>query len=70
MNKDTVLGMVRHALTFGGGALATNGLASDAEVEQLVGALVTAAGIIWSILDKRAKRKAAATIAATTTPTL
>lgn len=50
--KDIVLGLLRHALTFGGGYLITKGLADSAGVESLVGALVTAIGGIWSIAEK------------------
>jgi hypothetical protein len=53
MNKDSILGLIRHLLTFGGGALVTKGFADDAEMQQLVGALITVIGVIWSIVQKR-----------------
>jgi hypothetical protein len=59
MNKETILGIVRHVLTFGGGFLVTKGLADAGEVTELVGAVAAILGVVWSILDKRAKKSAA-----------
>ena len=53
MNKEQVLGLVRHVLTFVGGILVAKGLASQAESIELVGALMTAIGGVWSILIKK-----------------
>lgn len=53
MNKEQVMGLVRHVLTFVGGILVANGLVTEIESVQLVGALVTAIGGIWSILSKK-----------------
>ena len=55
--KDTVLnGIVRHVLTAAGGALVARGYIAETELELVVGAVVTLAGVIWSAI---AKRKAA-----------
>lgn len=62
MNKETILGMVRHALTFGGGALASKGLTDDAQSAELVGALMTVIGIVWSIVDKLRRNPAPAAL--------
>ena len=56
MNKEILLGIIRHLLTASGGVLVTKGLSDPASVEGAVGALVTLIGFGWSIL---AKRKAA-----------
>lgn len=53
MNRDSILAVIRHGLTFAGGGLATNGLATQDEITQLVGAIVTLVGLVWSILEKR-----------------
>lgn len=53
MNKDQVLGLVRHILTFGGGILVTKGLASDAMSTELIGSLISIVGIVWSIVSKK-----------------
>jgi hypothetical protein len=51
--KDSILGIIRHVLTTGGGAIAAQGhLASD-EVNLAVGAIVTIVGVVWSVIEKR-----------------
>ena len=57
MNWDMIQGIVRHILTFGGGFLVTNGTLGQSDMEAGVGAIVTLAGIAWSVF---AKKKAAA----------
>ena len=53
MNTDTVLGIIRHMLTFGGGFMTQNGMATDDQVTTAVSAAVTLIGVIWSILSKK-----------------
>ena len=53
MNKDMVLGLVRHILTFGGGLLVTKGAIDAPGLDTLVGAIVTIIGVAWSIWAKR-----------------
>jgi len=53
MNKEQVLGVLRHSLTFLGGLLVAKGLVDDAIVPELSGALVTLVGGLWSILVKK-----------------
>ena len=54
--QDTVLnGVVRHLLTAGGGALVTTGVVSDGQLELVIGAIITLAGVIWSALAKKKK---------------
>lgn len=50
---ETVLGFVRHILTFGGGFLVANGTLGQSDMESAVGAIVTLIGIIWSALHKK-----------------
>lgn len=52
--KAQILGFVRHALTLAGGALVTQGLFSESELLEAVGAASTLIGFVWSWLDKRA----------------
>jgi len=59
MNRDTVLAILRHLLTVAGGSIATNGTLSSSELEQGIGAVLTLAGICWSVLEKRARARAA-----------
>jgi hypothetical protein len=60
MNKDTILGIIRHLATYGGGVLTSKGLASADDISTGAGALVALIGVVWSILQKRAAAKALA----------
>ena len=52
--KDTVLnGIVRHILTALGGALVTKGMIGEGELELVVGAVITLAGVVWSAVAKK-----------------
>jgi hypothetical protein len=50
MNKEQVLGIVRHILTFAGGIVVSRGLLDDATVTAVVGAIITIGGAVWSML--------------------
>lgn len=52
---ETILGLVRHALTFGGGYLVAKGYLDDASVNELVGAITAIVGIVWSGISKSDK---------------
>lgn len=53
MNAATLGGLIRHLLTFGGGALGLNGYVGEGDYELAAGALATMIGFVWSILEKR-----------------
>ena len=54
--KDTVLnGILRHVLTAGGGALVTLAVVTSGELQIVVGAIITIAGVIWSAMAKKQK---------------
>ena len=50
--KDTILSLIRHGLTFGGGFLAAKGLVSDDTLTALIPAVVTAIGALWGAVDE------------------
>jgi len=52
LTKEQVMGIVRHTLTFVGGLLITKGLIDESMLTELVGALSTLSGVIWSIVAK------------------
>ena len=54
MNKEQVLGIIRHTLTFVGGILIMKGLATEAMTQETIGALMTAVGAVWSIISHKA----------------
>lgn len=53
MNKEQIMGLVRHILTFVGGIIVANGVASETITTDLVGGLMTVIGSVWSILSKK-----------------
>ena len=55
LSKEELLGIVRHGLTFVGGLVITGGLIDSGLYAELTGGVLTIAGVIWSILDKRKK---------------
>lgn len=52
MNKDQVIGIVRHALTFLGGIIVTKGLIEESTLLEIVGSISTLIGAVWSIIEK------------------
>ena len=52
LTKEQVMGIVRHSLTFIGGIVVAKGYIDDSTVTEIVGAAVTLAGAVWSIVDK------------------
>ena len=54
---STVLaGLIRHALTALGGGLITSNWLSGDELNLAIGAVVTLAGIGWSVIEKKRRR--------------
>jgi flagellar motor component MotA len=53
MNKEKVLGLLRHTLTFVGGILISKGLVDETMLAEVVGAFVTIVGGVWSVLVKK-----------------
>lgn len=53
MNKEQVLGIIRHTLTFVGGILIIKGLSSEAVINETIGVVITAIGAIWSIVKNK-----------------
>ncbi len=53
MTKEQVLGVIRHVLTFAGGFLVTKGLVDEGAVMEVVGAVTTIIGSVWSIVAKK-----------------
>ena len=52
VNKEQVLGLIRHALTFVGGCLVANGILTDTVSADIVGACMALIGAIWSVIVK------------------
>lgn len=48
-----LMGIIRHALSFGGGVVVMRGTFDASDMNQIVGALMTIIGILWSAWEKR-----------------
>lgn len=53
MDAGQVAGIVRHVLTFVGGIAVAKGLIDTETAAQVVGALATIIGVVWSVIAKR-----------------
>jgi len=53
MNKEQVMGIIRHTLTFVGGILIIKGLAAEGMVNETIGAVMTAVGAVWSLIKNK-----------------
>ena len=56
MNKK-VEGLIRHVLTFIGGLFITKGFIDESTLQEVIGALITLGGFVWSYVDKKDKPK-------------
>lgn len=52
MNKEQVLGIIRHILTAAGVILVYKGIVDDGTVLAVIGAVTSAVAGIWSLFDK------------------
>ncbi len=52
MKQEQALGILRHTLTFVGGVLIARGIVTEGWVADVVGAVMTLVGSIWSVADK------------------
>jgi hypothetical protein len=53
MNKEQILGLIRHTLTFVGGIIVAHGVATEALTADLIGGIMTVVGSVWSIVSKK-----------------
>lgn len=51
--KEAIGTMIRAVLKIGGGALVAKGFADEAQVEAVIGAIVTIVGVAWGIWDAK-----------------
>jgi hypothetical protein len=58
MNREQILGIIRHVLTAAGGALVVKGTISAGDLQIAAGAITSLIGVAWSILapEKKAAR--------------
>lgn len=53
MNKEQILGIVRHVLTVVGGALVAKGFIDESVLLEGVGLITSIIGFVWSFKAKR-----------------
>jgi len=58
MNTEIITALVRHVLTAAAGAMAVRYGVDGATMDAIVGGAAALAGVLWSVLDKQARRKA------------
>jgi hypothetical protein len=51
--KEKLMGLIRHGLTFLGGLVVAKGYIDESSVMEIVGALMTLIGSIWSVAQKK-----------------
>lgn len=51
--KDKLLGLIRHGLTFIGGLVIAKGYIDESTAMEIVGALMTLLGSVWSVSSKK-----------------
>lgn len=65
MTQAQILGLVRAVLTSLGGALVTQGIVTNAQLSDVIGAILIIGGAVWSYLQKKQAHAALITAAAT-----
>lgn len=56
INSDEFDGLVRHFMTWAGGATLVTGNFDPSQWQTIVGAVVTGLGVLWSVANKRYMR--------------
>jgi hypothetical protein len=54
-SRDAALGLIRHAITFAGGALVVKGYIDDTGLTEAAAAIATLIGVVWSVFDKKGR---------------
>jgi hypothetical protein len=53
MNKEQIMGIIRHTLTFVGGILVIKGVTTEAISQEVIGTVITAIGAVWSLISNK-----------------
>lgn len=53
MLSSSLAGVLRHALTFGGGFLIQSGVLDASQLETATGAIIAIVGVVWSVVHKK-----------------
>jgi len=52
MEKEHVLSIIRHTLTFFGGLLVMKGYIEESVLQEIIGGVITLTSAIWSVISK------------------
>lgn len=52
---NTLSGLIRHGLTFIGGLLVSKGIIDEQTLPEVIGAIMTLGGFVWSFISKKPK---------------
>jgi hypothetical protein len=64
MGSDDIQGIIRHVLTALGGSLVAQGIITQGQLTDAVGALCVLGGVAWSLWNKYQHRQQIAAVAA------
>ena len=53
MNKEQIMGIIRHTLTFIGGILVIKGVTTETVTAEVIGTVMTAVGAVWSVIKNK-----------------
>jgi FAD/FMN-containing dehydrogenase len=67
--KELVYPIIRHGLTSVGGYLAAKGIIASSAVDQVTGAFIVLAGVVWSLVEKQLAKKSQGADTTQTPPT-
>lgn len=56
MNREKIFGVLRHLLTFGGGYLVAKGYVPEGSIDDVVAAIITILGVVWSVSSPEKKK--------------
>jgi hypothetical protein len=51
--NEQIKGLIRHVLTFAGGLAIAKGWVNDSNVSEIIGAVMTIIGTVWSYTSKK-----------------
>lgn len=56
MTKEQWLGIIRHLLTIAGGFLISKGWLDESDLMEIIGAVITIVGVVWSARSPEKKQ--------------
>lgn len=68
MDQAQILGILRGVLAALGGSLVANGVINDGQLQTIIGAVLTIAPIVWSVIQKHQQYVAVVKAATTGVP--